>query len=272
MRPLGLRISYELVLGAVLVASLIIILHQSRRIAEYQRHQEADAQALRLLQEAWRQKQLQKVPPVVAEEAPPVDEHAVIAKKEAVIERLDRELAETRATLTDLQTQLSTSNDQNTKALATAQENLQKQQADSQAQLDDLQKKLDAALAQSDIARQRVAALEADNAKLKTNTATVTTQSAEVSHIIAGLQDLDRRRDIYLTSILRRYRDITDEFHAMSSMLDTSHDASSSACSGAVLSRIQNAVNSAEDDMRQVNELNARSQKLEKQLQLLLKK
>ena len=183
-----------------------------------------------------------------------------------VIERLDRELAETRATIADLQTQLSTANDQNAKALASAEERLQKQQADAQAQLEDLQKKLDAALAESDIARQRVAALEADNAKLKTDTAAVTTRAADVAHIIASLQDLDRRRDVYLTSILRRYRDITGEFRAMSSMLDTSHDPNSGACSGAVLSRIQNAVNSAEDDLRQLNELNARSQKLEKQL------
>jgi hypothetical protein len=266
MRPLGLRITFELILGAVLAASLVIILRQSRQMAEFQRHQESDAQSLQLLREALRQKDLQKASPVVAEEAPVGNDHAAIAKREVVIERLDRELAETRATMTDLQTQLSTSNDQNTKALTTAQENLQKQQADSQAQLEDLQKKLDAALAQSDIARQRAAALEADNAQLKTSTTAVATQATDVSHIIASLQDLDRRRDIYLTSILRRYRDITGEFHAMSSMLDTSHDPSSGACSGAVLSRIQNAVNSAEDDMRQLSELNARTQKLEKQL------
>jgi len=266
MRPLGLRITYELVLGAVLVASLLIILRQSRQIAEFQRHLEADTQAWRLIQGALRQKDLQKAPPAMAEEAPAKDDHAGIAKREAVIERLDRELAETRATLTDLQTQLSTSNDQNAQALATAQQQLQKQQADAQAQLEDLQKKLDAALTQADIARQRVAALEADNAKLKTDAAGATTQAADVSHIIASLQDLDRRRDGYLTSILRRYRDITSEFHAMSSMLDTSHEPSAGACSGAVLSRIQNAVTSAEDDLRQLNEVNARSQKLEKQL------
>jgi DNA repair exonuclease SbcCD ATPase subunit len=266
MRPLSLRITFELILGAVLVASLVIILRQSQRLAEYQRHQEADAQSLRLLRAAYDQKDLQKPPPAVAEEAPAGNDHAGITRREAVIERLDRELAETRATMTDLQTQLSTSNDQNTKALATAEESLQKQQADAQAQLQDLQKKLDAALAQADIARQRVAALEADNGKLMTDTTANTTRAADVARTIASLQDLDRRRDVYLTSILRRYRDITGEFSAMSSMLDTSHQPSSSACSGAVLSRIQNAVTSVEDDLRQLNELNARSQKLEKQL------
>jgi len=266
MRPLGLRITFELVLGVVLVASLVIILRQSQRIAEYQRRQESDGQTLRLLREALRQKDLQKVPPTQAEEAPAGNDHTGIAKREAVIERLDRELAETHSTIADLQTQLAAASDQNAKAAASAEERLQKQQADAQAQLEDLQKKLDAALAESDIARQRVAALEADNAKLMTDTTAATARATDVAHIIASLQDLDRRRDGYLTSVLRRYRDITGEFRAMSGMLDTSQQPSSGACSGAVLGRIQNAVNSAEDDLRQLNELNARSQKLEKQL------
>ena len=266
MRPLGLRITFEIVLGAVLVASLVIILRQSQRTAQYQRMQEADAQTLRLLREALRQKDLQKAPAVEVEEAPAGVDHAGIAKREAIIDRLDRELAETHATIADLQEHLAAANDQSAKAAAGAEERLQKQQADAQAQLEDLQKKLDAALAESDIARQRVAALEADNAKLKTDTAAVTNRATDVARTIASLQDLDRRREVYLTSILRRYRDITGEFRAMSSMLDTSHDSGSGACSGAVLSRIQNAVNSAEDDLRQVSELNARTEKLEKQL------
>lgn len=265
MRPLSLRIIFELVLGAVLIAFVTISLHQWRRIAEYQRRQEADAQTLRLLREALRQKELQKAPEVT-ELVPSGDERDSLAKKEAIIEQLDRELAESHSAIADLQTQLSAARDQSAQAQASAEERRHKQQVDAQAQLDDLQKKLDAALTESDIARHRVAALEADNAKLKTDSAAGSTRATEVAQILASLQDLDRRRDIYLTSILRRYRDITGEFRAMSSMLDTSHDPSSGACSEAALTRIQNAVTSAEDDMRQLTELNARSQKLEKQL------
>jgi vacuolar-type H+-ATPase subunit I/STV1 len=265
MRPLGTRIIFELILGVVLVSSLVLILGQKRRIAVYQRQQEADAQNLRLLQQALQRQILEKLPPPVTEELPPPNE-AGIVNREAVIARLDRELAQTRANLADLQSQLSSANDQNAKALADAQQRLQKQQTDSQAQLDDLQKKLDAALAQSDIARQRSAALEADNTKLKADAASVGTRAADAAHIISNLQDLNQRRDLYLTAILRRYRDITGEFRAMTGMLDTSRDGNSGPCGGAVVGRIQTAVTSAEDDMRQVNELNARSQKLEKQL------
>ncbi len=265
MRPLYMRTTMELVLGALVVACLLIILYQSRRVAEYQRHQAADAKTLQALQQALRLKGLEVLPPPAPEQLP-LEEDRGSAKKEEVIKRLDRELAENHATIEDLQTQLSTANDQNAKALATAQEQLQKQQADAQAQVEDLKKQLDAALSQADIARQRLAALEADDAKLKTDTAASTAHAADVAHTIAGLQDLDRRREVYLTSILRRYRDITSQFSAMSSMLDTSHDPGANACSGAVLSRIQNAVSSSEDDLRQISEINERVQKLEKQL------
>lgn len=270
MRPLRSRILFEVIVGVVLATSLVVILRQARRIVEYQHRQEADAQSLRLFRDALAQKGLHVPPPEVTEESPTEGELSAIAKREATIERLDRDLAEAQANITNLQSQLSAANDQSTQAQATAQATLQKQQEDSKAQLDDLQKKLDAALQQSDIARQRAAALEADNTKLTSDNASVGTRTADVSRILTNLQELDRRREAYLTSILRRYRDLGSDFRNMGSMLDTSHDpnhdANAGACGGAALSRIQNAVNSAEDDLRQINELNDRTQKLLKQL------
>ena len=102
----------------MLVASLVIILRQSRRIAEYQRQQAADAQSLRLLQEALRQKGQPRPCRRCTEETSAANDHAGIAKREAIIERLDHELAESRATIADLQKQLSAANDQNAKAQA----------------------------------------------------------------------------------------------------------------------------------------------------------
>ena len=265
MQPLKKRIAYEVILGLAVAICLALLLRQSRRIAEYQRLQAADAQSLRLLRQALGQKGSQIAPPV-AEEASGGDNHAGIAKREAVIARLDRELAETRANLTDLQMQLSTARVRNAKASADAADRLQKLQADTHAQLDDLQQKLKAAQTESDIAHQRLTVLEADNAQMKTDFNTSSERAAEVSRIVAALQDIDRRRDVYLTSILRRYRDIGSEFRAMGAVIDTTRDSGSDVCNGAALSRIQSAVSSAEDDLRQVGELDARSQKLEKQL------
>lgn len=140
MRPLGMRITFELVLGAVLATSVIVYLRQSRRLLEDERRLDTDAQTLRLLQEALRQKDLRMLSAVTPEEVPADGNHAGMAKKEAVIERLDRELAENRGASSSLQAQLSAANDQNAKAAASAADRLQKQQTDAQAQLDDSQK------------------------------------------------------------------------------------------------------------------------------------
>ena len=91
-------------------------------------------------------------------------------------------------------------------------------------------------------------------------------RAAELRRVVTSLQDVDRRRDAYLTSIIRRYRDITSQFRAMSGMMDSSRDASSSACSSEALGRIQNTVSQADDDLRQLNELNAQARQLEKKL------
>ena len=265
MRPLSTRITFELILGAVLVTSLVIILRLSGRLAESTCQRTSDEETLRVLQETLRRKGL-AVPQLETDETLAASDRSNITKREAVIARLDHDLAESTANNADLQAKLTAANAQVAQLQSSGDERLQKQQADSQSQLDELQKKLDAAQSSAEIARQRSSVLEADNSQLKSDSSSANARADDVVHIIANLQDLERRREVYLTNILRRYRDITDEFHAMSSIMDTSHDAGSSACGGAALSRIQSAVTSAEDDMRQMNELNARSQKLEKQL------
>ena len=66
---------------------------------------------------------------------------------------------------------------------------------------------------------------------------------------------------------MRRYRDITSQFRAMSGMLGSSRDSNtSSPFTDAALTRIQSAVTSADDDLRQLGELNAQARQLEKKL------
>ena len=266
MRPWGKRITIELILGAACLASLVVLVRQSRRLAEYQRRLAMEERALKNSFDRLRQKELEATPPPAPIEEPDEATRAGLSRKEATIKRLDRELAQARGIITDLQSQLAAARDQNSKAQASANDRLQKEQTDARARMDDLQKKLDDALAQTDITRQRVTALEQDNAKLKTDGAAVAGRASQVAQITANLQDIESRREVYITSILRRYRDIGDQFRAMGGMLDTSRDGNSSPCGGALLGRIQTAVSSADDELRQVSELNARSQKLQKQL------
>ncbi len=158
------------------------------------------------------------------------------------------------------------SGEEREKALASVDERCQKEQADWQSQLDALKQELDSAQAELQASRQRLAALEADNAKLKSDSSAGTARAAELTRVVADLQELESRRDAHLTSIMRRYRDVTSQFRAMSGMLDSSRDPNSSPFSDAALSRIQNAISAADDDLRQLSELNAQARQLEKKL------
>ena len=49
-------------------------------------------------------------------------------------------------------------------------------------------------------------------------------------------------------------------------MLDSSRGPNAGAFSGAALTRIQNAISLADDDLRQLNDLNAQARQLEEKL------
>jgi chromosome segregation ATPase len=263
------RVEFALVLtlGVALVVSVSMILRQSWRLAALQRQQAADLQSLRELREAVRQREFQKAPAEAESPTPLGANQAAHPKRDATIEQLNRELSEAQANIMGLQAQLLSSSDEREKALASADERHQKEQEDWQSQLDALKQDLESAQAELQASRQRLAALEADNAKLRSNNSTASTRTAEFTRVVAQLQDLNSRRDAYLTSIMRRYRDITGQFRAMSGMLGSSRDSNStSPFTDAALTSIQNAVSSADDDLRQLSELNAQARQLEKKL------
>jgi chromosome segregation ATPase len=267
MTRLG-RLEFALLLafGVALVVSSGVILRQSWRLAALKRQQAVDLQSLRELREALRQRELQKTPAETEILGPPGDYQATLAKREATIEHLNLELEEAQTNIKDLQAQLSNSNDEHEKALASANELRQKELADWQSQIDAVKQDLESSQAELQASRLRVASLAAENTKMKNDNSSGSAREAEILRVVAQLQDLDSRRDAYLTSIMRRYRDITNQFRAMSGMLDSSRDPKSSPLSDAELTSIQNAVSSADDDLRQLTELNAQARQLEKKL------
>jgi len=267
MRRASLRIAGELVLGVALVVSVGLILRQSRQVAAYRRQQDRDLQALRDLREALRQRDLQKTPVVSEGPTSAGDQRTALAQRDATIGQLNHELSQARTNITDLQARLSDSNDERQNAVASLNGRYEKEKDDWQERLDALQKELDSAQAESQATRERIVALEAANDKFKSDNKEATTRAAELERAAASLQDLDRRRDAYLTSILRQYRDITSQFRAMSGMLDSGRDPNSGTFSSAALTRIQNAISQADDDLRQLSELNAQTRQLEKKLE-----
>ena len=258
-----LETALVLALGVALVGSVVAIVRQSRRLAVSERQRVAGLETIRQLQETLRQRDLRKPPAEAEAPTRTVGNPAELAQRDATILRLEQELSEAHASVKDLQAQIASASDEHEKALASLNESHQKDEADLQSRLDALKQDLDSAQAESEASRQRSAALEAENAKLRSAAGESSARAAELRRALADLDDLGRRRDSYLTSIQRRYRDITSQLRAMSGML------ASSPNSGALneeLTRLQNAISQADDDLRQLSELNARARQLEKKL------
>lgn len=82
--------------------------------------------------------------------------------------------------------------------------------------------------------------------------------------MIAELEDLNRRREDLLTNIVRRYREVADTYRTVS--LPQENTEQFGPATGVDLARIQHALSLAEEDLRQLRSMNARAERLEKEL------
>jgi chromosome segregation ATPase len=260
-----LRVIATVFLGVAFLASLAILLYRSRRLALCRQDQAAVQQSLHDLQEALRQRNLQE-PPVPAETPPAGSEQAALAQRDANIRVLTSQLSDAQAKIADLQDELNSSNQENTKARANAEARDLKAQQNLQSELNAVQQQLNSVQGDSQASRLRIAALEADNARLRSQGSTGSVRAEDIDHVLSQLQDLNQRRDDYLNSIIHRYHDVTNQLHAMSGMLAAGQNENVDSFSGAALLRIQSALASCDDDLRQLSELDTRARQLEMKL------
>lgn len=75
------------------------------------------------------------------------------------------------------------------------------------------------------------------------------------------LEDINRRREVYLNNLLRRFREVTDLYRTLSLDLQNREQTAAGTQAGD-LSRIQNSIQQAEDDLRQLQNLNGRAARL----------
>jgi len=77
----------------------------------------------------------------------------------------------------------------------------------------------------------------------------------ESTSLLSDLVDLNRRRENTVTSLQRRFQSLADQLRALALRADASDS-----------SRIQSAVQSAEDDLRQLTTLNGQAQRITQKL------
>ncbi|MGE5569269.1 MAG: hypothetical protein ACM3S5_09565 [Rhodospirillales bacterium] len=100
---------------------------------------------------------------------------------------------------------------------------------------------------------QRLAQLEAANKTIREENRANASRLNQISTLVRDLEEINRRRESYVTAMFRRYKDITEQYQALSGQLDNPPPG---------IARIQESIAMAEEDMRQLASLNAQAARI----------
>ena len=112
----------------------------------------------------------------------------------------------------------------------------------------------------------RVTQLVSENSRLLQDNTAGKQSAGELHKVATDLEEIFRRRQMYLNNILRRYKEVTEQYRSLSGVMDSRRDREAVPVSSAEISRIQNAISMAEEDLKQISALNTQAQRLEKKL------
>ena len=171
---------------------------------------------------------------------------------------------ELRAQIAQLHKDLSAAREEAARSAAQATV-LQGEQAKLQAALaesrDDLlaaRRATEALQAENKVKSDRIARAETEEKLARERLAKAEAVSAQASSGSREIEDLNRRRETYLNNLLRRFREVSDLYRNFALNAQTREGAGPVLNAGD-LSRIQSTIQSAEDDLRQLQALNARA-------------
>ncbi len=191
---------------------------------------------------------------------------ALLAQRDAEVLSLQQQLAEAHIEINRLNLRVNSFDEDQRKATEAANTRFNTAQADWQKRFDALTQQVQAAQAEADAARARAEAIQSDINKAAASQSANQAKLDQARRLLASLQDLNRRRTTYLDSLLHRYRDVLSQLHAIDNVLDSARDQNSSVISNAALARVESTISLAEDDMRQLSDLNSRAALTEKRL------
>jgi DNA repair exonuclease SbcCD ATPase subunit len=256
----------------VIVAGGIATVRQARTIASLHEQLAAraseNAQLLRRVNDLTRAQGAPAAEPAPAVHAPGPATHTAaaesIAAAEQRAERLHESLAQSgaeaaqlRTKVADLESRIETSTADNHR--------LSTQLEEGARNLADFSQTIETLRAQLKVNGGHVAELETASSRLKEEAAAGKRSAVETQQTVADLESVFHRREMYLNDILRRYKEITEQYRALSGVRD-SRDRQAGAVSSGEVSRIQNSIALAEEDLKQIYALSAQAQRLQKKL------
>ncbi len=173
-----------------------------------------------------------------------------LAQATATIEELQDKLAELESSLAELS--------EENRQFKTLQEDLEDRLARANRVVEAMQIQLKES---SD----RMVRLEVRNRALRQEQQQAGEKLKRSQRLLAELENLNRRREDLLTTIVRRYREVAEVYRTVSMPQGTTEELGPTA--GVDLSRIQNALSLAEEDLRQLRTLNARAEHVQSELE-----
>ena len=180
------------------------------------------------------------------------------------MQRLNLNLADANAFIARLESRADEAEGQihnlsvENKRLAGSEADLKESLAAANQLVDTLQKELKSN-------RDHVTQVEIAYQKLRDQSGGDAQKIAQLQQLAAELQDIHQRREVYLNSILRRYKQITEQYRSMAGVLQAQRTDGPVAGS-ADLARIQDSIAMAEEDLRQLNNLNAQARLVQKKM------
>jgi len=117
----------------------------------------------------------------------------------------------------------------------------------------------------------QLAQLETANRKLSADSSAAGQKASQTLKYSDELQEIYRRREAALNTLIDRYKDVTEQYRAFASVLENRRGPEGTAGNGIAtagpeLGRIQNTISMAEEDLRQLNTLNAQAIRVQKKL------
>ncbi len=172
--------------------------------------------------------------------------------------KLNEDLAAARLRISDLESKiLSVDADRATLAQQRRQELVAAEET-CRAKTSDTLHLLETAQTDLKSAQQRMALFESENENLRKAQAAALKIPAHPSVPDPQLDEISRRRDTYLKSLLRRYREIDNDYRIVL------RDPAGPRTTDPAMLRIQATLSQAEEDLRQIDSLNAKTLLVEK--------
>jgi chromosome segregation ATPase len=206
--------------------------------------------------------------PEPAPDSAPAETHAAKpafnAEEVIALNRLKQNLADANAAVSRLQARAD-EDEAKLQNLTVDNKRLSASETDLKESLSAANQTVDALQRELKSKADRVTQVEVAYQKLRDQAGGDSQKLAQFRQLATELQDIHQRREVYLNSILRRYKQITDQYRAMSAVLDSRHN-DAPAGGSADVARIQDSIAMAEEDLRQLNSLNAQALRIQKKL------